>query len=41
MAEKLAEEMISATKNEGIAIKKRNDMYRMAESNKAFASFRR
>ena len=36
---KLAEELILASKNEGIAIKKRDDTHKMAESNKAFAHF--
>ncbi len=40
MAEKLASELISASKNEGGAIKKRDDTHRMAEANKAFAHFR-
>ena len=39
MAEKLAEELILAAKNEGAAIKKKTDMHRMAEANKAFAHF--
>jgi small subunit ribosomal protein S7 len=39
MAEKLAEELLAASKNEGIAIKKKLDMHRMAEANKAFAHF--
>jgi small subunit ribosomal protein S7 len=39
MAEKLAAELISASKNEGASIKKREDTHRMAESNKAFAHF--
>ncbi len=39
MHEKLAEEFILATKNEGAAIKKKMDMHRMAEANKAFAHF--
>lgn len=39
MAEKLAEEIVLAAKNEGIAIKKKTDMHRMAEANKAFAHF--
>lgn len=39
MAEKLAEEIIAASNNEGEAIKKRENMHRMAESNKAFAHF--
>ncbi|MEK7629803.1 MAG: 30S ribosomal protein S7 [Patescibacteria group bacterium] len=38
MAEKLAEEIIGAAKNEGVAIKKKLDMHRMAEANRAFAS---
>jgi len=37
--EKLAEELILASKNEGSAIKKRDDTHKMAESNKAFAHF--
>lgn len=39
MAEKLAEELISASKNEGSAIKKKEDTHRMAEANRAFAHF--
>jgi small subunit ribosomal protein S7 len=39
MAEKLANEILLAAKNEGEAIKKKEDMHRMAESNKAFAHF--
>ncbi|MBI1984486.1 MAG: 30S ribosomal protein S7 [Candidatus Wildermuthbacteria bacterium] len=37
MQEKLAEEILGAFKNEGSAIKKREDVHRMAEANKAFA----
>lgn len=37
MVEKLAEELLAAYKNEGSAIKKRDDVHKMAESNKAFA----
>jgi small subunit ribosomal protein S7 len=40
MAEKLAAELIAASKNEGGAIKKKEDTHRMAEANKAFAHFR-
>ena len=40
MAEKLAEELILASKNEGAAIKKREDTHKMAESNRAFAHYR-
>src|SRR3989344_1207317 len=39
MHEKLAEELIAASKNEGAAIKKKLDTHRMAEANKAFAHF--
>ena len=40
MDEKLAEEIITAYKSEGSAIKKRDDTHKMAEANKAFAHFR-
>ncbi len=39
MAQKIATEILLAAKNEGDAIKKKDDMHRMAESNKAFAHF--
>ena len=39
MTERLAEEIISAAKNEGLAVKRKSDMHRMAEANKAFAHF--
>ncbi len=39
IAEKLAEEIISASKNEGEAVKKRENTHKMAEANKAFAHF--
>ncbi len=39
MAERLAQEFMDAFKNEGEAIKKRQNMHRMAEANKAFAHF--
>jgi len=39
MANRLADELISASKNEGEAIKKRDNTHKMAESNKAFAHF--
>ena len=39
MAHKLAEEIIAASKNEGTAIKKKQDIHRMAEANRAFAHF--
>ena len=39
MAVKLADELIAAAKNEGAAIKKKQDTHRMAEANRAFAHF--
>ncbi|OHA93413.1 MAG: 30S ribosomal protein S7 [Candidatus Zambryskibacteria bacterium RIFCSPHIGHO2_02_39_10] len=39
MADRLAEEIILASKNEGKAVKKREDTHKMAEANKAFAHF--
>jgi small subunit ribosomal protein S7 len=39
MAEKLAAEIIDITNNTGAAIKKRDDVQKMAESNRAFAHF--
>lgn len=41
MADKLAIELIEASKNEGSAIKKKEDTHRMAEANRAFAHFAR
>lgn len=40
MQNKLAEELISAYKGEGAAIKKRDDTHKMADANKAFAHLR-
>ena len=40
MAEKLAAELLLAAKNEGDAIKKKDEKHRMAEANKAFAHYR-
>jgi small subunit ribosomal protein S7 len=39
MAEKLADELMAAFKNEGEAMKKRENTHKMAEANKAFAHF--
>ncbi len=39
MAERLADELILASKNEGAAVKKKIDTHKMAEANKAFAHF--
>jgi len=41
MAEKLAMEILDAAKGEGVAVKKRAEVHRMAEANKAFAHFAR
>ncbi len=40
MAERLAEEILAAYKEEGGAFKKKEDMHKMAEANKAFSHFR-
>jgi len=40
MAQKLAGEIISASKEEGAAFKKKEDVHKMAEANKAFSHFR-
>lgn len=39
MRKRLAEELIAASKNEGEAVKKRENMHKMAEANRAFAHF--
>jgi small subunit ribosomal protein S7 len=41
MAQKLAEEIIAGANNEGDAVKKKMDVHRMAEANRAFAHFAR
>ncbi len=40
MEQKVADELLAAFKGEGSAIKKRSDLHKMAESNRAFAHFR-
>ena len=40
MAQRLAAEMLDAAENKGSAVKKREDVHRMAEANKAFAHYR-
>jgi small subunit ribosomal protein S7 len=40
MADKLAAELLAAAKNDGSAVKKKEDTHRMAEANKAFSHFR-
>lgn len=40
MAERLATEIMEASENTGNAVKKREDMYKMAEANRAFSHYR-
>jgi len=40
MEERLAAELLAAARNEGAAVKKRDDTHRMAEANRAFAHYR-
>ena len=40
MAQKLAAEILAASKEEGSAVKKKVDTHKMAEANKAFSHFR-
>ena len=40
MSEKLAAELVQASNNEGSSIKKREEVHKMAEANKAFAHFK-
>ena len=40
MADKLANEIMAASKGEGAAFKKKEDVHRMAEANKAFSHFK-
>jgi small subunit ribosomal protein S7 len=40
MRERLANEMLDAAQNRGLAVKKREDVHKMAEANKAFAHYR-
>lgn len=40
MAQRLANELLDAAENKGTAVKKREDVHRMAEANKAFAHYR-
>lgn len=40
IADKLANEIVAASKGEGAAFKKKEDTHRMAEANKAFSHFR-
>lgn len=40
MGEKLAQELIAASKGEGSSVKRKEDMHKMAEANKAFSHFK-
>jgi small subunit ribosomal protein S7 len=40
MEERLSSELLDASNNRGAAVKKRDDVHRMAEANKAFAHYR-
>jgi small subunit ribosomal protein S7 len=40
MSERLAAELLAASRNEGSAVKKKEDTHRMADANKAFAHYR-
>jgi small subunit ribosomal protein S7 len=40
MAEKLAGEILAAARGEGASVKKKEDVHKMAEANKAFSHFR-
>jgi small subunit ribosomal protein S7 len=40
MVDKLAAEILAASKGEGAAVKKKDDTHRMAEANKAFSHFK-
>ncbi len=40
MADRLANEIMDAANNTGASVKRKEDMHKMAEANKAFAHFR-
>jgi small subunit ribosomal protein S7 len=40
MAQCLAQELIEASRNQGAAVKRKEDLYRMAEANRAFVHYR-
>jgi small subunit ribosomal protein S7 len=40
MADKLSSELLDALQGTGAAVKKREDLHRMAEANRAFAHYR-
>jgi len=39
MYERLAKELLDASKNEGVAVRKKEDTHKIADANKAFAHF--
>jgi small subunit ribosomal protein S7 len=40
MADRLSAELLEASRGQGTAVKRREDLYRMAEANRAFAHYR-
>ena len=40
IAERLAQELVEASRGEGAAVKRKEDLHRMAEANRAFAHYR-
>ena len=40
MADRLSAELLEASRGQGAAVKRREDLYRMAEANRAFAHYR-
>ena len=40
MAQRLSAELVEAARGQGTAVKRREDLYRMAEANRAFAHYR-
>jgi small subunit ribosomal protein S7 len=40
MFERLAQELLDASRGEGAAVKRREDLHRMADANRAFAHYR-
>ena len=40
IAERLAQELLEASRGEGAAVKRKDDLHRMAEANRAFAHYR-
>ena len=40
MAERLADEILEASRGQGTAVKRKDDLHRMADANRAFAHYR-